>query len=81
MDAPFRDTVLDKDGRFGFSWVQWLGKIGLYSQATAESGTTARRPTVNLYIGRPYFDTTLGQPIWVQSLSPTVWCDATGAAV
>lgn len=45
------------------------------------SGLTAQRPTSLLWIGRPFFDTTLGIPIWVQSLSPTVWCDATGLVI
>lgn len=43
------------------------------------SGTTAQRPTRPLWVGYRYFDTTLGYPIWVQSLSPVVWVDATGA--
>jgi hypothetical protein len=49
--------------------------------ALTGSGTTAQRPTAFIYIGRPFFDTTLGLPIWVQSTNPTVWVDATGAVV
>ena len=79
--APFREPIMDKAGVMAASWMQWLQKIGLYAGAGAESGTTANRPTSSLYIGRQYFDTTLGYPIWVQSLSPTVWCDSTGAPV
>jgi hypothetical protein len=26
----------------------------------------------------PYFDTTLGYPIWLESVNPDVWVDATG---
>jgi len=53
--------------------------------ASQQSGTTANRPISTaqfpLWVGRIYFDTTLGKPIWVKSLSPTVWVDATGAVV
>lgn len=30
----------------------------------SQSGTTAQRPTTNLYNGLFYFDTTIGKPIW-----------------
>jgi len=42
-------------------------------------GTTANRPTSDLWQGRPFFDTTLGQPIWYD-LANTEWVDATGGA-
>jgi hypothetical protein len=41
------------------------------------SGATADRPTVGLYAGKTYFDTTLGQPIWYDQAAG-VWVDATG---
>jgi hypothetical protein len=47
---------------------------------TIKSGTTANRPTT-VYVGMPYFDTTLGKMIWVKQVSPTVWVDGTGATV
>lgn len=43
--------------------------------ALTMSGTTALRPTAGLWVGRTYFDTTLGFPIWFDG---TVWVDATG---
>lgn len=56
----------------------WLGPIGM-------SGSTGDRPINTprnfLYVGQQYFDTTLGKPIFVASLNPTVWVDATGAPV
>lgn len=63
------------------AWLQWFSRAHSILQAAQQSGTTAQRPTTVLWVGRRYFDTTLGQPIWVQSVKPTVWCDATGAAV
>ncbi len=43
-----------------------------------DSGVTASRPTEQLVIGQPFFDTTLGLPIWWNG---TDWIDATGAVV
>jgi hypothetical protein len=45
---------------------------------TPPSGTTANRPTIQLQIGQPYFDTTLGIPIWYNG---TVWKNASGTTV
>jgi hypothetical protein len=39
------------------------------------SGTTANRPTTGLYVGRRYFDTTLGQVIWWNG---SAWVGPTG---
>lgn len=45
------------------------------------SGTTANRPTNNLRVGQPFFDSTLGIPIWCKSLGPTVWVNSAGTTV
>lgn len=63
------------------SWLQWFARANRILNAMQQSGTTANRPTSVLWVGRMYFDKTLGRPVWVQSVKPTVWCDATGAAV
>lgn len=47
---------------------------------TVTSGTTVNRPS-SVYVGMPYFDTTLGKPISCKSVSPVTWVDATGATV
>lgn len=59
----------------GASTTGWI-PVGL-----AGSSTTANRPTASLFVGMGWYDTTLAKPIWVKSLSPTVWQDATGAVV
>lgn len=46
-----------------------------------QSGATTARPTSQLWIGRFFFDTTLGKPVWVKSVQPTVWVDGSGAVV
>jgi hypothetical protein len=42
-----------------------------------ETGTTAERPVVQLFIGQMFFDVTLGVPVWWQGGH---WVDASGAA-
>lgn len=55
----------------------WFTTVSRLLTQMTQSGVTADRPTVNLWTGRPYFDTTLGQPIWYDG---TGWVDATGTA-
>lgn len=57
------------------AWTAWFGRVFEVCFAASQSGTTAQRPTVGLWAGRPYFDTTLGYPIWYDG---TQWVDATG---
>ena len=54
----------------------WSREIAFAAtRASVDSGTTADRPTSDLWTGRTYFDTTLGQPIWYDGSG---WVDATG---
>lgn len=68
-------TAVSKD------WRAWFVRAFQILLAITSSGTTGQRPASFSYVGRTYFDTTLGKPIWIQSLSPVVWCDATGTPV
>lgn len=45
------------------------------------AGSTANRPSSNLYAGQQYFDTTLGKPIWCRYPTSKVWVDASGTTV
>lgn len=78
-EAPLRD--LPKGSTMPVSWASWIGKIRIYAGSLSDHGTTAQRPTAFLFIGRRYIDETLGKPIWVLTVTPTVWIDATGASV
>lgn len=74
--------IVDKNGKLLSIWQTWLGNV--YSQflvTVGQNGTTAQRPTTNLWVNQQYFDSTLGKPIWIKSLNPTVWVDATGSSV
>jgi hypothetical protein len=63
------------------AWNAWFSKLYNVAKPLGGSDVTANRPTEGLFVGYPFFDTTLGIPIWVQSLNPTVWVNATGGAV
>lgn len=63
-------------------WANWFLQVFQILSAQTESGPTANRPTKNLYIGRRYFDTTLGaqgKPIWIGK-NGTTWVLADGTA-
>lgn len=66
------DTVL------GIGWQQFFNLIVTLLGALTQSGTTAQRPIKVLWIGRTYFDTTLGIPIWYRGLT---WVNASGSVV
>ena len=57
----------------------WDQVVGMSFSSTF--GTSAQRPTANLFVGKMYFDTTLGQPIWCSSISPIVWVNSAGVSV
>jgi len=62
-------------------WRSWFNAVYNVTNALTMSGPTAQRPVKLLWVGRTYFDTTLGLPIWLESITPTVWIDATGTPV
>jgi hypothetical protein len=67
--------MLNKD------WQEFFSSVYFSVTYLQQSGTTAERPTKGLYIGRPYYDTTLGYQICVNSVNPTVWHNGAGAVV
>lgn len=62
-------------------WAGWFSVAHSILQDVSNAGPTTNRPTTVMYVGKTYFDTTLGKPIWLKSGPPAVWVDATGAAV
>jgi hypothetical protein len=74
--APF-----DAAGNWTPSWAQWLTRTHRAALAVQQSGPTAERPASLLWIGRPFYDTTLNEPIWLAAVNPSVWRNAAGIAV
>lgn len=82
-DAPY-GQIVDDNRLPTMPYVSWFKQIFQICFALQDGGTTAQRPSDNkaiLFLYRPYFDTTLGKPIWLKSVNPNVWVDATGATV
>jgi len=60
-------------------WKEFFSAAQQILFAVSQSGTTAQRPTQFLWVGRPYFDTTLGFPVWWTGPAVPDWVDSTGA--
>jgi hypothetical protein len=74
--------LTDSNGMATRTLSEWLTLIHLAADSLTQYGTTAQRPTANLFIGRPYFDTTLGYIIHVKQVTPTViWVNGSGVSV
>jgi hypothetical protein len=75
--------ILDATGkRLTAAWAAWFSSAQQILQDVSNSGTTAQRPTTQLYVGKAYFDTTLGVPISLKTGGAApVWVNGVGAAV
>ena len=82
---PTSAQIVDKTGLLVPIYQAFLASLYNWLSPVGQSGTTAQRPVPGpntfMYIGRSYFDTTLGLPIWVKSLNPTVWVNGAGTPV
>lgn len=74
-------ALLDEGGNLTPAWAQWFTRTHNSTRTLQESGITADRPDKLLWVGRFYFDITIGKPIWLRSVGPNVWVDATGGVV
>jgi hypothetical protein len=73
--------MFDKLGNFLPAWSAWFAQMQAIGFATSSSGATSARPTSNLWVGRFYFDTTLGIPIWCKTPATPIWVNASGTPV
>jgi hypothetical protein len=71
-------NIPNLDNTISDNWFKYLSTVHQLVSRIESSGTTADRPTTNLWIGQQYFDTTLGKPVWLKSVKPSVWVLATG---
>ena len=82
--SPIPQTAVITDGKGNLSptYQQWFQSIQRWLSPVGQSDITANRPIKNLYIGQPFFDTTLGYMIWVKYVGPpAVWVNGAGSAV
>lgn len=79
---PVKIQVQDEKGDIENEWIKYFTDIYQGLLATQSAGTTALRPTKNIYIGRSYFDTTLGYLVSIKQVKPVViWVNGAGATV
>lgn len=81
FDYPAGTELVGDDKKPTMGWEAVFGRWHLIILTGQESGTTAQRPTSQLWIGRQYYDTTLNKPVYVSAVRPAVWRDASSAVV
>jgi hypothetical protein len=75
---PTRSPLVDDKGMITQEWQEFFSAAFFSLRSQEMSGTTANRPTKRLFVGMPYFDTTLNRPIWYTG---TNWIRADGVVV
>jgi len=78
LPGPGGQLTTDPEIAASGPWLTWSSRVSQLLTWMQQSGTTAQRPTAGLYIGRRYFDTTLGHPAWYDG---TNWVNASGTTV
>lgn len=79
---PTDPHATTREGRLTPFYQAWFASIQRWLSPVGQFGTTTTRPTTNLFIGQPYFDTTLGYMVWIKQVSPSViWVNGAGTAV
>lgn len=76
-----RQKIINADGTIDRDFSLMMNKISKWINENSQSGTTAQRPIEDLYIGRKFFDVTVGDEIYIKSLNPTVWVKGGGTVV
>ena len=81
MNAPPNQSPVQVKDIVQVRWQEYFTNVFNAIQSMQQSGTTAQRPSKGLWIGRQYFDTTLGYPVYLTSANPSVWVDSQGNPV
>lgn len=59
---------------------QWMARISTLVTGLVGYGASTGRPTSDLWIGRPYFNTTTGQTEWWNGLTWVTWTGGVGGS-
>ena len=78
FDIPYNSVVVDEKQNISVPWSSWVQRVHNIALSAQQSGVTADRPTSLLWIGRRFFDTTIGKPVYLLSINPSVWVDGAG---
>lgn len=74
---PFNSQIINigPGAKVKAVWQNWLQLAQIYLSGLTNSGTTAGRPTQDLWVGQPYFDTSLNvQVVW----NGSTWVTSSG---
>lgn len=74
---PNRGAVVNQNGEPNSPFAAFFTQVFTLCFDVANSGITASRPTRNMYVGKQYFDTTIGKPIWWNG---SIWVKSDGTA-
>jgi len=88
---PFNSPVQSEPTIFGVVkikavWQNWLQLVQIFLASLTNSGPTSARPTKDLWVGQPFFDTTINVPVywdgsaWVTSSPSGTVTAVTGTA-
>lgn len=66
------------DSVIGIGWQAFFNVVATLLGALTQSGPTSDRPVKGLWVGRTYFDTTLGIPVWYKG---SAWVNASGGII
>ena len=75
--APNQSPLSDQNNNVLSPWKAFFTDIFNVCVSVQSSGITANRPVKNMWIGKQYFDTTIGKPIYWNG---TIWVKADGTA-
>jgi len=82
LNLPDSGPIVDVDGNLTKTGLAFFSSVADFISLRFGTGSTADRPKTQLEIGvTQFYDTTVGKMIWVKSVKPTVWMDATGTVV
>jgi hypothetical protein len=81
FDTPDGSPLVDASMMPTTPWRVLFSRWQTIILSVQQSGTTAQRPTSVLWIGRRFFDITIGQPVYLKSIAPRVWVNGAGTNV
>jgi hypothetical protein len=73
INTPPKTSIATDSTGNSSAWTTWFSSAFSILNGITMSGSTADRPTSQLWVGRPYFDTDLQTMVYVTSADPIEW--------
>lgn len=83
FDAPIDGALVDEERMMLISWRQWAELVTKSANSVRANGPTSNRPTIGVWVGQDYFDTTLGKKVTARQVTSdsVKWVDGSGSVV